>query len=538
MWPSAFFNYDLIHDLLNARRLLETGSLPVHGSVASFGVFNPPGVAFGLLPGYGFFPTEPALAMHSMTIFLSALAVAGIFLFLSRRFGWGIAVWACLIYLVSSTGCYFIAEMRPRAHPVFVIWILFFLDLWVSERKAWAAFPVIFLQAAAMYWMLEITPFLLAIAAAVALYRAPIRWRWIAAGAALSLGLWFPYLKFQYERGFLDLRVLLVEQKSHMMGQWFPNQLAEKGLQRTIGYRSHTIPDYLPAESPAPATAVNPPVAPASFLKRLHARLAPAFPVVPSAGILAVLIGSIIAGCCIGLRMGKSREQADADELPRRRTHAILSLTALLCGGSLFYHTFGQSDDIVIRRFLWLWTVFAMLLVLGVRRLMPLLIKREQTARFAANGVLALLAGALSLNPTLVGNGFSWVEHGFGTVPPGEFNEVIDITAQAIRENGLPPRIGYDLPFIEWAPAVWEIDGTSSIGVQYDLMLSFRHGIENLNTGPIQVSPDDSIRIVEHASPEPWRQSYLNLSGYPAMEVFTTLERYTILIRKNSPEKD
>jgi hypothetical protein len=62
-------------------------------------------------------------------------------------------------------------------------------------------------------------------------------------------------------------------------------------------------------------------------------------------------------------------------------------------------------------------------------------------------------------------------------------------------------------------------------------MLEYRYGIKNLNTNPLSISEEDVIRVVEHHSEQPWRQSYLDLSGYPAMKVELELEDYTILTK-------
>jgi hypothetical protein len=533
-WPADIFNYDLIHDLLSARRLAESGVLPVHGSISSFGVFNPPGVAFGLLPGYLLFPTESVLGMRVMTILFSVLSICGIFLLLYKRFGCGVALSACLFYLLSSTGWYFMAEMRPRAHPVFVIWIIFFLDKWISEHKAWAAFPVVFLQAAALYWMLEIAPLLLTIIVSVVVFRPPVRWSWIIAGAALSLVLWFPYLNFEYKRDFQDLRVLLIEQKpAHNMAKLFNGQLRDSGLKRTMGFRCHTIPGYSPVGDDSPekniSTEENVSV-PTSFAHRFYQTISLLVPQFYLPWTAPVFLIFILAGCILLRNRAGDERETEAAKL-HHRTHGILVITAVLCGGTLFLLTFGEAENVIIRRFLWLWIVFAILVVLGVRQFFRLLIGNKRIAILISTATLALLLIDLALNPTMIAKGSSWILHGPGTVPPGEFSEVIDDVAQTIKENGLPPVIGYDIPFLAWVPAVGELDGISSIGIQYDLMLSFRHGIQNLNTDPLSVSPGDSIRIVEYSSEQKWRQSYLDLTGFPPMDVLKELDSYAILIK-------
>ena len=135
------------------------------------------------------------------------------------------------------------------------------------------------------------------------------------------------------------------------------------------------------------------------------------------------------------------------------------------------------------------------------------------------------------MNPLAQRQFNSWKWSGYKSAKEIEYHTVINDVAKLIKDHDLPPRIGYDRPFLPWVVAVHQIDGVSSLARQLDVMFKFRHGITNMNQAPFCISPDDSVRIVEHYSRQPWRQTYLNLTEYPEMELWKQYKDYSVLIR-------
>ena len=60
--------------------------------------------------------------------------------------------------------------------------------------------------AAGMYVFLELAPALGILPVMWWLHRPPLRLRALAVGAGVTLVIWYPYLAFEAERGFVDLR--------------------------------------------------------------------------------------------------------------------------------------------------------------------------------------------------------------------------------------------------------------------------------------------------------------------------------------------
>lgn len=242
LWRTFIPGYDLELDTRNAVALLHYGVIPQHGSVASYFVFNAPGVTFGLLPGMLLCPTEPALAEHVSSLLLLALTLAGLFLLVARRFGASAAFWVCTLYMLSATGLYFAESLRPRAHPVFVVWILVFLDKWISEKSKPAPAIAVFIFIAANYWLMEILPASLLFVIAWLVYRPKLPKAGLLIAVAAGLLLWLPYLRFEWHRGFHDMRCLLTRKFS--ITDWdaaYREILTNPNLVTVEGQRVHDL---------------------------------------------------------------------------------------------------------------------------------------------------------------------------------------------------------------------------------------------------------------------------------------------------------
>lgn len=214
LWRTFVPQYDLEWDTRNALALLHHGVIPKHSGVASFFVLNPPGVTFGLLPGLLLCPTEPALAERISSLLLLALTLAGMYQLLAKRFGHSAAFLSATLYMLSTIGLYFADSLRPRAHPVFLIWMLFFLDRWVNENSRRALAYAVFIYIAANFWMMEILPAGLLFLIVWFVYRPPLPKLGLAVALATGLLLWSPYLAFESHRGFKDMRGLITRKSS------------------------------------------------------------------------------------------------------------------------------------------------------------------------------------------------------------------------------------------------------------------------------------------------------------------------------------
>jgi hypothetical protein len=206
---TIFPNVDILNDFENAYSLLHDGTIPHAGSISSFGSYNPPGVSYGLVPGILMGGNTPGGANRLASAFWFSLSVLGLFLYVMKRFGIGPAVVATLIYAVGPPGIFFATSLWPRAHPVFLIWLLYFCDSWFVDKKANSIIMILAIAGLASYWMLEFLPALCVIPIGILIYRPKIRLLPVAAGSLLFLLIWMPYLLFQWDREFVDLHSLL-----------------------------------------------------------------------------------------------------------------------------------------------------------------------------------------------------------------------------------------------------------------------------------------------------------------------------------------
>jgi hypothetical protein len=206
---NLFPGSDLLNDFENAHALLAEGQLPEWGAISSFGSANPPGVSYGIVPGILMGGDTPGAANRLAAVFWFSLSVIGIFLYTRKRFGGTAAIVATLIYGLGAPGIFFAISMWPRAHPVFLIWLLYACDRWCIDRHRWSLAQILFISACGSYWMLEILPALLVLPIAYIIYRPPVRWLPVATGFLLALAVWGPYLELQWHRDFRDIHSLL-----------------------------------------------------------------------------------------------------------------------------------------------------------------------------------------------------------------------------------------------------------------------------------------------------------------------------------------
>ncbi len=200
---------DVLWDAWNAKALLTSGAIPAHGDVNSYFALNPPGISWGFLPGLLIFPKEIALAEKANGLILVAVTLLGLYVLSARRMGSAAAVLVCLVFLLSERGLFFAGSLWPRAHPVFLVWMFYCIDRWVTERRPWALACALILWLASDYWMLEGITAIVVIPLVWLAFRPKVRWRELAVAAAAGVLIWTPYLAFEFSRGFVDLRATL-----------------------------------------------------------------------------------------------------------------------------------------------------------------------------------------------------------------------------------------------------------------------------------------------------------------------------------------
>jgi hypothetical protein len=213
-WRSWTVDNDLVEYIDAAHALISSGRIPDHGVVTSLGSYAPPGLAWLGVPGALWLP-DPQLLDVPGNVLLHLGTLAGIFVLARAVFGARAAVLAVLLYGLSDRGLLFAGSLGsaypgPRAHPFFYVWMTYFAYQWVTRRDARYLGAALTVWAVGMYVFMELAPAIVMLPVMWAIYRPPIAVRPVAMAFALSLVIWFPYLRFESTRQMADVQSQLL----------------------------------------------------------------------------------------------------------------------------------------------------------------------------------------------------------------------------------------------------------------------------------------------------------------------------------------
>jgi hypothetical protein len=195
-----------------AADLIDSGAFPDKGTVTSFGSFTPPGLTWLLLPGLVAFQ-DPRLFEYVGSVGLFLGTLCGI-LFLARRyFGFRSALLAVALYSYSDLGLLAGSTLFPTyTTRCFYVWMVYCLGRWVDEDNPHFLAGALLVWAAGMYVFMEMAPAILVVPAIWLLKRPSVRLAPLTVAAVLAGALWYPYLRFEADRDFVDLRSQVLRQ--------------------------------------------------------------------------------------------------------------------------------------------------------------------------------------------------------------------------------------------------------------------------------------------------------------------------------------
>ncbi len=207
--PSYPLKFDQAQVLSLARGVFTQGVFPLHGILNSLRAYNPPFfVWLYVLPMA--VTEEPSVILVLPALVLHAASMVILFLLGERYVGPRGGLAAAAIYGFSPQGLYFgHSSWAQGLLPSFYLLLLYCLARWLLEGKGWHAASALFLAAWAtgIHWagaltlgVVVVLPFVL---------RGRPKWAPVLVGAALSVLVWAPYLGFEKQRSFSDLRALL-----------------------------------------------------------------------------------------------------------------------------------------------------------------------------------------------------------------------------------------------------------------------------------------------------------------------------------------
>ena len=210
-WRSRAPAFDLLTYIYSIRKFLETGIIPLHGDTGSYGSYKPPGTAWLMLPSTILF-ADPRLSEYAGTALLHLSTLLGMFLIARSYFGLKSAYLAVLMYGLSENGIFFAGSLWPNGRPDFYVWVVFFTGLWVFRKEAKYLGIALAIWAVGMYVDMGVTPAFFIFPVAWLYYRPPVRLRSLIIAGAVVLVIWSPYLRFEFSRGFADIRSQLLQQ--------------------------------------------------------------------------------------------------------------------------------------------------------------------------------------------------------------------------------------------------------------------------------------------------------------------------------------
>ena len=202
---------DNVRDAENAYHLLHNGKMPLYGSVGGCFALNPPGLAFGYVPGFLFAPHDPCLAERIGAAAMFYGTLIGLCFWLERRAGFHATLLAMVIFAVGSDGVFFATSLWPRSNPFFFVWMLYALTRWTESNDGRYLAAALRVYAAGLYWFMEMAPAIFAVPVLYPVYKPSISLRWLGIAAVATVVMWSPYFAFEAGRDFSDIKSLAAQ---------------------------------------------------------------------------------------------------------------------------------------------------------------------------------------------------------------------------------------------------------------------------------------------------------------------------------------
>jgi len=210
-WRSRAPVFDLLPHIENAVQLVHSGTLPQHGDTGSYGSYKPPGTAWVMAPSVLMF-ADLRLAEYVGAGILHLVTLVGIFWLARRHFGLTCAYVSALLYAVSEHGMFLAASLWPNGRPDVFVTLVVFTVLWASRRDGRFLAAALAIWGIGMYIDMAVTPAAFIFPVVWIYERPPVRVAPLAIAAAVVLLVWFPYLRFEAPRAFIDIRSQLLQQ--------------------------------------------------------------------------------------------------------------------------------------------------------------------------------------------------------------------------------------------------------------------------------------------------------------------------------------
>jgi hypothetical protein len=205
-WKSRIPRFDIVMGIEATQDLIDHGVFPDKGILTSFGSYTPPGFTWLLLPGLVVFQ-DPRLFEYVGSVGLFVGTLFGVFFLARRYFGFQAALLAVALYGFSELGLLAGSTLfLTRTTRCFYVWMIYCIGRWVDDDNPHFLAGAILVWAAGMYVFMEMAPAILVVPAIWLLNRPSVRLAPLAVAALLAGALWYPYLRFEAGRNFVDVR--------------------------------------------------------------------------------------------------------------------------------------------------------------------------------------------------------------------------------------------------------------------------------------------------------------------------------------------
>jgi 4-amino-4-deoxy-L-arabinose transferase-like glycosyltransferase len=533
-WRSQILAFDMVEFFEAANDLLTRGILPKYGDVSSYASFSPPGAAWLMMPGMLVFE-DPRLFEKLGSGFLHFGTLICVFLLGRMYFGGRCAVLSVLLYGLSGIGLSFAGSLWAIGHPFFYVWMAYCVTQWVTNSDAKHLAMAIVIYAAGMYMDMTIAPALFILPSAWLLYRPPLRfWPLVLAGA-VSLLIWFPYLQFEADRGFVDIKSQ-VQRRSifpvNYKDAWCDSSLA---LQEWNNTSSTLVSDSRPvaiSQNNSP-DFIRPLLVRANVV--LNGLLANFDEVaaVPGTSIplLFLVLGTLIVLPLIGSSRRVMARITSKSQIEHRQQAGLL-VVSVLCPWLILLLVAepGRSE-----RFLWLWP----LQVIVLAGLVTYVFKRLKVPRSIVWITQLALITIVIGSPLLTG-AKSWYRTGWSGQDATEI-VVADYIAEQVRSEGLNrAAIGYHVYIYPFMATYNIVNPLYKVGKEFDLWFKYRHGIANTNQCAEGLSPGDEYRIVQtrRKSGDEEPKHYFEVPSEESFRLIRSFGLYQVLKRSQGPQSN
>jgi hypothetical protein len=586
-WKSRIPTYDTLIDIDNAHELLVHGQRPFRGVLTSFASYSSPAEAWLMAPGVLMFK-DPRLFSYigSIAIYLGTLL--GVFFLADTYFGRECAQLAVILYSLSKLGLE-VADDPSQRYPIhfFYVWMVYWTVQWVRKKDARYLAAAIVTFAIGLNVFLEIAPALFLLFAVWIYYRPPLRIRPLLIAAFLVAIVWYPYIRFEMGRGFVDLKSQVLRQRilpADFGASWCDPNLAPKSwhhdadqvsksapLSRLRGFvlsRGGLILGTL--DTPRSDLVLIPLTIVALGLLSLDGFSRPKANGTESLALLsnrlkwlaiviilsAVVLNEVVIGRIISddgfLQPGTISTVRKCQTLLIMVAAAILVLKDRFAAGlnrlqpdraSQGDSHFAEAGVCVISlivpliallalieglfRIWWLWPVEIVILA-SLATYWPL---RLRTPRFCIWIGSSILIVYVVTNSFLISRLNSWMTQGWSGTDAEEVR-VVDYVAKQIASRGKDhAAIGYDLFVMRFWAAFNAADSHYKVGADMDLLFRYRYGIVNTSRCAEGTSKQDTYRIVQTRALAPYAIDHIDIPLDSSFKLLQKFDSYQVLQR-------